>query len=380
MHIATKDVSVTAPGFVAQAEALAEQFAERTAAHDRDGSFVAENYAALKAAGFFAAAVPLELGGGGADIAEVSEIIRTLAHGCSSTALAYAMHSHQVVIPAWRWHNQAPAKAAVEPLLKRIAAEGLILTSSGGGDWVGGSGRAEKVDGGWKVHAKKGFVSGSPVGDLLMTGVVSEEGVLHFALPLRAEGVRRINDWDTMGMRGTGSERVEIDGYFLADEKVALKRKAGEWHMIFYITGTLAIPLIYSAYVGVAERARDRAVGLAKARSGAARQPALAGDMETELRAAQMALAHMIRSAETMAPGPDSVNEVMIGRQLVERHAIKAVELAMELASGSGFYRAAGVEQAFRDIQAARYHPMRMDKAAVYAGTLATGGDVSRIF
>ena len=51
MHIATKDVSVTAPGFVAQAEALAEQFAERAATHDRDGTFVAENYAALKAAG-----------------------------------------------------------------------------------------------------------------------------------------------------------------------------------------------------------------------------------------------------------------------------------------------------------------------------------------
>ena len=57
-----------------------------------------------------------------------------------------------------------------------------------------------------------------------------------------------------------------------------------------------------------------------------------------------------------------------------------AVELAMELASGSGFYRAAGVEQAFRDIQAARYHPMRRDRQALFAGSLALGDSVAEIF
>jgi hypothetical protein len=42
-------------------------------------------------------------------------------------------------------------------------------------------------------------------------------------------------------------------------------------------------------------------------------------------------------------PSAESVNEVMIGRQLVERSAIRTVELVMEAAGGAGFYRAQGL-------------------------------------
>jgi alkylation response protein AidB-like acyl-CoA dehydrogenase len=70
----------------------------------------------------------------------------------------------------------------------------------------------------------------------------------------------------------------------------------------------------------------------------------------------------------------------MIGRQLVGRHAIATVELAMELAQGAGFYRAAGLERRFRDIQAARYHPLQSGPQAQYAGALALGLSVKQIF
>ncbi len=362
-----------------QARTLAGAFAGRSAAHDRSGSFVAENYADLKKAGFFSAAVPAELGGGDAGLTQMCEAVRLLGQGCSSTALAFSMHTHQVVIPAWRWRNQPAARPVVEPLLKRVA-DGAILLSSGGGDWIGGSGRAEKAEGGWRVHATKSFVSGAPAGDLLMTGVVSDEGVLHFALPMAAPEVQIRDTWDTLGMRGTGSQDVVIDGFFLADDKVALKRKPGEWHLIFHITVALALPLIYSAYLGVAESARDLALGLARKRVGSARQPALAGEMDTVLRSAQMAHRHMLDATQSLPPGPENANEVMIGRQLVERSVIRTVELALEVAQGVGFYRAAGLEQKFRDIQAARYHPMRREAQALYCGSMALGDPVDKIY
>ena len=40
------------------------EFAKRSAHHDQDDSFVAENYATLREHGAFAAGVPAELGGG----------------------------------------------------------------------------------------------------------------------------------------------------------------------------------------------------------------------------------------------------------------------------------------------------------------------------
>jgi alkylation response protein AidB-like acyl-CoA dehydrogenase len=65
--------------------------------------------------------------------------------------------------------------------------------------------------------------------------------------------------------------------------------------------------------------------------------------------------------ATVNAPSTATVNQVMTGKQLVTRHAIAAVERAMELAGGAGFYRAADLERRFRDIQAARYHPQNQD-------------------
>ena len=113
---------------VAIARRLGQDFAQRAAEMDETDTFVAENYEALKAAGLVEAGVPKELGGGGHDVDALAAMLRELAHHCSSTALAWSMHTHQVAIPAWRWLHQ---KAPVEPLLKRVAAERIILLSSG---------------------------------------------------------------------------------------------------------------------------------------------------------------------------------------------------------------------------------------------------------
>ena len=102
--------------------------------------------------------------------------------------------------------------------------------------------------------------------------------------------------------------------------------------------------------------------------------------MDTELTAARLASELMLAAVRRNAPSADTVNQVMIGRQLVARHAMAAVDLAMELAQGAGFYRAAGLERRFRDIQAARYHPLQAGPQARYAGALALGLPVDRIF
>jgi alkylation response protein AidB-like acyl-CoA dehydrogenase len=331
------------------------------------------------------AGVPAELGGGGASIDELAAMLRELAHHCGSTALTFSMHTHQVAVPAWRWMHQAPAKAAVEPLLKRIATERIMLLSSGGSDWIGGSGKAEKVEGGYKITARKIFTSGAQTGDLLMTAAILEEHgqppmVLHFGIPMSSPHVKVLDTWRAHGMRGTGSHDVMIDGHVVPEAAVALKRKAGEWHLLFQIISTIAFSLVYGVYLGVAESARDLAIGMAKKKGPHKYTIDLAGRMETELRAAQLAHASMLAAVRRNAPSAEAVNDVMIGRQLVARHAIAAVEHAMELAGGPGFYRANGLERKFRDIQAARYHPLQTGPQAEYAGAMALGLPVDKIF
>src|SRR5688572_22941839 len=275
----------TSGDLVAIARRLGLEFAKHAAEMDETDTFVATHYEALKAAGLVEAGVPKELGGGGHGVDELAAMLRELAHHCSSTALAFSMHTHQVAIPAWRWIHQ---KAPVEPLLKRVAAERIILLTSGGSDWVAGSGKAEKVDGGYRITARKVFSSGAPAGNLLMTSAVwdgdgGSDGpqVLHFGIPMNSPQVKIIPVWKTLGMRATGSHDVLIDGHVVPDAGIALKRKAGEWHLVFHTIVMIAIPLIYSVYVGVAESARDIALELARKRRPDHHTTELAGRMET---------------------------------------------------------------------------------------------------
>ena len=365
------------------ARELGPVFAERADSATDEDQFVADNFASLKAAGLVEAGVPAELGGGGADVDELAEMLRILAYHCGSTALAFSMHTHQVAVPAWRWRVQKAA--AVEPLLKRIAAERIIMVSSGGSDWIGGSGKAEKVDGGYRITARKVFSSGSPAGDLLMTGAVLEADgepptVLHFGVPMNSPAVKVQDNWRVLGMRGTGSNDIVIDGHVVPEAAVAARRKAGEWHPLFHVIATTAFPLVYSVYLGVAESARDIAIAVAKKKKPDAHMIQLAGRMDTELAAAKLARDFMLAAVRLDAPSAETVNQVMMGRQLCARHAIAAVELAMELAGGAGFYRATGLERRFRDIQAARYHPLQAGPQAQYAGSMALGLPVERVF
>lgn len=177
MTLTTERPAQTAVDAVAIAESLGAKIAAGSARADAEDRFVSENYTLLKEAGLVSAGVPVELGGGGADVRALAGMLRVLGRACGSTALAFAMHTHQVAIPAWRWQHQKVA--AVEPLLKRIAAERIILLSSGGSDWINGSGVATKVEGGYRVSGRKIFTSGAAAGDVFMTGAVLEEGAGH---------------------------------------------------------------------------------------------------------------------------------------------------------------------------------------------------------
>jgi alkylation response protein AidB-like acyl-CoA dehydrogenase len=366
-----------------RARELGPIFSKRANETTDEDKFVSDNFALLKSAGLVEAGVPVELGGGGANIDDLAAILRTLGYHCGSTALAFSMHTHQVAIPSWRWTHQK--LVAVEPLLKRIAKERILLMTSGGSDWIAGSGKAEKVDGGYRITARKMFSSGAPIGDLLMTSAIFEDeaeppAILHFEIPMNSPHVRILDTWHTLGMRGTGSHDILIEGHIVPETAIAVRRKAGEWHPLFHIIATIAFPLVYSVYVGVAESARDIALALVKRKQSTHFIVELAGRMETELAAARLAHESMLAAVRLNAPSAATVNQVMIGKQLVTRHAIDAVDLAMELAGGVGFYRATGLERRFRDIQAARYHPLQSGPQAEFAGAMALGLPVNRIF
>ena len=364
--------------WIERADRVAAEIAAQASLHDAEETFVFDAYERLKAEGFFSALVPAELGGGGAEFAEICGAVRRLGSVCGSTALAFSMHSHLVAVAAWRWRVQ---QAPTEGLLKRVAAENLVLVSSGGSDWLNSAGAAVKVEGGFKISGRKVFSSGCPAGDLLVTSAVyadPEAGptVLHFAVSMKAEGVKILDTWRVLGMRGTGSHDIELTDVFVPDAAISGRRPRGKWHPLFHTISMIAFALIYSAYVGVAQGARSRALEIARKKDGDENLPYLVGEMENAFQTAEMALESMIHLAETGTPGPETTGRAMTGRILAGQSAIRTVERAMEVAGGASFYRSTGLERAFRDVQGARFHPLQEKSQLLYAGRLALGLDI----
>ena len=352
---------------------IGPQIAEEGRRCDAETRYVGANIAALREHGFLGLAVPSELGGGGLSRIELAHMLRELAHYCSATALVMAMHTHTVAAAAWRWRHQ---KAPTDGLLKRVAGERLQLLSSGGSDWLPGSGTAEKVEGGYKVNGLKVFASGAPSADIFMTGAVEQtaEGptALQFGVPMTAPGVSIVETWDTMGMRGTASHSVKLENVFVADAAIAARRPAGVWHPSFHLISMIAFPLVYAVYTGVAEVARDIAVASAAKRVQPDTIDAV-GQLDTELAATRIAHHSMVESMEQAQPGPDTTNKVFQHRTLVARSALRTVELAMTAAGGASFFRSLRLERAFRDIQGARFHPLQDGQQQKLAGRVALG-------
>ena len=360
-------------------------FAEKAAQADRERSFVADNYPVLVQAGLLSALVPTQLGGGGATHRDGCEFLRELAHYCPSTALALSMHQHLVATTVWRHLHGQPA----EPLLRRVAEQQLVLVSTGAGDWLGSNGRTERVEGGYRVNGAKRFASGSPAGDLLITSMAWDDcpdgpSVLHFPVPMDAPGVSIGQDWDTLGMRATGSHTVTLKDVFVPEQSIALKRPRAGWAPVWSVVLTVAAPLYTAPYLGIAEKAAELARGILKQRCAGQQQaiegagahlPFLLGEMENALFTARMAHATLIDNANEydFAPDISRANRALMAKTVLARAVVECVNKAMEAVGGSSYFTRVGLEQLLRDVHASQHHPLPEKPQQQITGRLALG-------
>ena len=357
---------------------IGPRFAEGAAERDKGDVFVAKHYDVLKDHKVFSALVPADLGGGGVRHSAMCAFLRQLAHYCPSTALALSMHQHLVAAAAYHHRNGRPGKK----LLERVAAGETVLISTGANDWMESSGTVERADGGFRVSAKKPFGSGSPKGGILVTSAPYEdpkEGwqVLHFPVPFSAPGVSLADDWRTLGMRATGSHTIILDGVFVPDDAVALRRPRGRFHPAWNVILTVAMPLIMSVYTGVAEAAAAIATDLANKRRSDPTVPYLLGELTNKLTTVQLAVDDMVRLANDLdfQMNLDVANAILVRKTIVAEHVLATVEKALETAGGAGFYRKAGLERFLRDAHGVQFHPLPGKRQHRFTGRIALGLD-----
>lgn len=368
---------MTTRDWLAIVDEIGPKFAVGAEERDANDTFVAEHYPVLKETGLVSALVPEDLGGGGASYTTMAAILRRLGYHDSSTALALAMHTHLVAAQVFNHMNGRPA-----PLLPRVGGDNIVLVSTGARDWLESNGTVEKAEGGFRVSGRKSFASGCPAGAVLVTSAPYDhpaEGpqVLHFGVPLSAEGVSLHNDWQTHGMRATGSQTVVLEKVFVPEATISLTRPRAGFAPIFNIVVGVAMPLITGVYIGVAEKAVEIGIGLAQKRATDPAVQFAAGEALSALKVAQTLHAEMVRMANELdfTPSIAHTTQVLMLKAHAAEQAKKAVEAAMDASGGAGFYRVNGLERLLRDVRASHYHPLPIKQQLLFSGKVGLGLD-----
>ena len=87
--------------------------------------------------------------------------------------------------------------------------------------------------------------------------------VLSMAVPIADPGVTVHDNWDTLGMRGTGSNDITIEDVFVPDERVTADRPYGVLDPPLQVIASIAMPIVIAVYLGVAESAAEAAIAAA---------------------------------------------------------------------------------------------------------------------
>jgi len=285
------------------------------------------------------------------------------------------MHQHIIAANRYNHINGRPGKA----LLEKVAANELVLISTGAGDWLASNGELTKTEGGYLFNGTKNFASGSPAGDVIVTSGPyedPEEGwqVLHFPVPINSQGVTVLENWQPMGMRGTGSNSIKLENVFIPEASIAAKRPRGDYHAMWSAVLPVALPLIMSVYRGIAETAASRAKERCKTSNDPV-TPYILGEMENALTTAQLAVDDMIRIVDdfNFTADLDTANE-MVKRKTIAAAACKETAAkAVEACGGPGYLRPFGIECLLRDAMASHFHPLQEKRQLLFTGYLAMG-------
>jgi alkylation response protein AidB-like acyl-CoA dehydrogenase len=192
-----------------RARTLIPRLAERAPAAAAARQLPGETVAEYRATGILRILQPRRFGGMQGRFSLFSRIVEELTYGCASSAWVYAvLAEHQWIIAQYPEQAQLdvwgedPAAVASSSLAPREAAR--------------------RVPGGWRLSGRYPFSSGCDYAQWAIIGAFLGEkgdprGVAYLLAPL-AE-VEIVDDWQVLGLAGTGSKSLVLDDVFVPEHR-----------------------------------------------------------------------------------------------------------------------------------------------------------------
>lgn len=390
-HNSTGFADVTRVEALKRAAELIPLLREHAATAEKERHLAPAVRDALHRTGLFRYLQPKSRGGMELDFAAWAEIPEMLGRGDCSTAWNVAnLASHHRTLALFG--KQAQDEVWNENPDALIAA-GIAYPQ----------GRAKKVDAGLMLSGTWNFcsaVTDSTWNMLACMVMENEKPVDWVQCLLRESDYKVVDDWQTSGMRGTGSCTVKVEDLFVPQYRVQSMATALPGHVFagvknnpnpMYVIPTSAIGGhgLAGCIVGNAQGALDLTIDWIKSRStvqGAKMRDFQTVQLRTGMAGAKIDAARLIlrndcieAEAATKAGRALGTEEKLRQKRnaaLAVKLSIEAIDLLQEMAGANGIYQKGPLERIFRDARAAGAHiHFSIDMQMTQWGLVASGGE-----
>jgi len=374
-----------------RAQGLVPLLRERARATNEAGRIPPETIAALWDAGLFYLLKPRKFGGPEVRVDVAFEVAGELARGDGSAAWVWTvMGVHDLFMALF------PEKAQHE-----YWGKDRTLSASS----FAPSGKVTPAPGGMTLSGKWSFCSGVDNAQWMLLGAVAgmistEPPIpdIRFLLLPRTD-CKIIDDWNVLGLRGTGSKSVVVENAFVPDHRIVKNEdlvngtapgRAVHDGPLYRAPVWAIFPFCISSPAnGIARGAFDSYVAEMRSRASAFDHSPLARKPTVQLRLAEAGA--LIDAGDLLYRRSltETIDKVLAGEPLSLEHRVRsrrdqgysvkmarqAAELLLGAEGGKGLYEDGHVQRAFRDLQALSAHIVGgWDMPALNYGQVVLGG------
>ncbi|TCP76379.1 alkylation response protein AidB-like acyl-CoA dehydrogenase [Rhizobium sp. PP-CC-2G-626] len=361
-------------------EATVRAVADAAPEADTSGRFPWAGIEAVHRSGLLEHTVATRYGGPGGTLLDAATILQALGRGDPSVALISAMtlfnHLGQAAKGHWpddlyrRLLDQAKDRpllinaARVEPELGSPARGGLPATV------------ARRTATGWSISGRKRFVTGAHGLTHFLVWAHTDETpsrVGTFVVENGLPGIEVIENWNSLGMRASGSHDVAYTDVEIPAENVLdlVDPSVTQQDNRAHAGMTLALTALY---LGVAEAAQEAFIRFAHERVPAnlghpiartERFVTLSGEIDLLVSGARQLI------FDALAHRADETEALIRARLLAGRQLRDAVQIAVRGIGNPGLGADLGLERHFRDIQSVLVHAPQEDTSLSLLGRSA---------
>lgn len=379
----TSDTDNQGPAILAAAEALVPLVREHADQIEAQRRIPPQVITAMRAAGIFRMTAPRDWGGPELDPMMQFKVLETISAADGSTGWC-----------AYTGATSGYFACYLDPsVARRMFAD--LDTATAGNPMPGG--RAEVVEGGYRITGRWGFGSGVNHAAWVVGGcsiyengapVLEADGIPKSIMAFfAAEQIRIVENWNATGLRGTGSHDYEVSEAFVPRERTfnlfsSPVRQAGPLYalrsMILFNHAGVIVGIARGALEAFKEFAISKATPWGRlsdqeyAQSALARGEALVGSARCYCLETMTDVYRTLAAGEALSLRQRALYRLAITH--VHRVAVEAVDVMFNAAGASAVRMPGRLERTFRDVHTANQHMVASPRTYAITGMMLLGG------